>query len=266
VEEAGFGAVYLGGNALGIHLGKGQPFVTLTETRECVSRILPAVGIPLIVDAGSGFGEPNHVYHAVRELEFAGAAALHIDDQPYPKRAAYHLGGGSLAPVEEVARKLRIAVAARRDRELLIIARTDALRVTKSVQEVVSRGCAYAEAGADALMVLDATPAHADEIRIGVPSLPLVWIGGVSHPIPSHKELTAAGFALAVFPFNTIAAVTEAVTALWTGLMDRGVIEQPAGTLASAREETLELVRMQRDWDIERGAFPIPQEPAKALK
>jgi 2-methylisocitrate lyase-like PEP mutase family enzyme len=257
VEELGFGALYLGGNALGIHLGKGQPFVTLTETVECASRILRTVNVPLIVDAGGGFGEPNHVYHTVRELEACGVTAIHIDDQPYPKRAAYHLGEGTLAPMEEAVRKFRLAASARRDPDLLLIARTDALRVTKSVPEAIARGAAYLEAGAEALMVLDLTPSAAAEIREAFPTTPLVWIGGVSHPIPSHKDLTAAGFALAVYPFNTAAAVNDAVTTLWLGLADWGVIEQSASVLSNARAETLELVRMQRDWDIERGLYPI---------
>ena len=96
IERAGFQAVYLGGNALGLSLAKGQPFVTLTETVDAAARIARVIEAPLIVDAGAGFGEPAHVHRAVIELESAGVAALHIDDQPYPKQARYHRGAGGL--------------------------------------------------------------------------------------------------------------------------------------------------------------------------
>src|SRR5687768_8095326 len=95
-EQAGHGALYLGGNAMALGLGKGQPFITLTETTQITARVTATSSLPVLVDAGAGFGEPAHLYIAVREIEAAGAAGLHIDDQPYPKLAAYHRGQGSL--------------------------------------------------------------------------------------------------------------------------------------------------------------------------
>jgi len=92
------------------------------------------------------------------ELERSGVAALHIEDQPFPNRSHYHFGKGRLASTVEVAAKLRAAVAARRDPDLLLIARSDALRVTRSLEETAARCAAYLEAGADMLMVLDLEP------------------------------------------------------------------------------------------------------------
>jgi len=101
IERAGFSAVYLGGNALGVSLAVGQPLVTLTETAEAAARICRTTESPLIVDAASGFGAPAHVRRSVRDIEASGAAALHIDDQPFPKSPSYHRGSGGLAPLEE---------------------------------------------------------------------------------------------------------------------------------------------------------------------
>ncbi len=251
--RAGHGALYLGGNALGLGLGKGQPFVTLTETVDVAARIARTVDAPLLVDAGAGFGEAGHLHIAVREIEAAGAAGLHIDDQPYPKRAGYHRGHGALVPADEMAARLRTAVAARRNAGFTIVARTDALRVTRSIDETLARCAAYVAAGADALMVLDLGPADAARFREAFPATPLVWIGGVVPPVLNLAALEAAGFALACYPFNGVALIATRLGDLWAGLAADGAIAQPDEELARARSETLALVDMQRFWDIEDG-------------
>jgi methylisocitrate lyase len=256
VERAGHRAAYLGGNAMALGLGKGQPFITLTETAEITARTARALDIPLLVDAGAGFGEPAHLHIAVREIEAVGAGGLHIDDQPYPKRAAYHRGQGALVAPEVMAERLRTAVAARRSRDFVIVARTDALRVTKSLDEAIARCRDYVAAGADALMILDLGPDQAGAARAAFPDTPLIWIGGVSPPIPSLDQLRAAGFALACYPFNGIAAIATQLGDLWAGLAADGTIAQPPEMLARAREETLDLVGMQRLWNIEDGSEP----------
>jgi 2-methylisocitrate lyase-like PEP mutase family enzyme len=251
VELAGFAAVYLGGNALALGIGKAQPFITLTETAGIVADVARSVELPLIVDAGAGFGDPAHVHAAVRELEAAGAAALHIDDQPYPKSPDYHRGRGRLAAVSTVVARYRAALKARRNAELMIMARTDALRVTQSLDETIQRARAYADAEVDALIVLDLTPDQAARLRDAVPGLPLIWIGGVSHPIPTASELEAAGFAAALYPFNGIAEVATRLAELWERLRRDGTIVQDSARLARARAETARVVDMQRYWDIE---------------
>jgi 2-methylisocitrate lyase-like PEP mutase family enzyme len=251
IERAGFEVVYLGGNALGLSLAKGQPLVTLTETAEATTRITQVVEAPLIVDAGAGFGDPAHCHRAVREIEAAGAAALHIDDQPYPKRPGYHRGSGGLAALETAVARLSVAVRARRDPDLLIIARTDALRVSGSLNAAIERGRAYAAAGVDALMVLDAEPEHVAAIQGAVPTLPLVWIGGVVPPVPNLVSLREAGFAIALYPFNGVTAVAEAVTALWANLAATGEIVQAGEVLLRMRGELQEIIGMRTYWDIE---------------
>lgn len=250
-EAAGAPALYLGGNALGLSLGKGQPFVTATETADALVRINRAVTAPVIVDMGAGFGDAPHVHFTVRDIEAAGAAAIHIDDQPYPKPANYHRGQGRLDTPERTAAKLAVAAGARRSPDMMIIARTDALRVTGSLDDAIDRGRAFVQAGAEALMILDLTPAHAATVRAALPGVPLVWIGGVVAPIPSLDELTAAGFAMALYPFNGVAAVTTGLNDLWRGLMGSGRIAQSAELLQRAREETVSVADLATAWAIE---------------
>jgi 2-methylisocitrate lyase-like PEP mutase family enzyme len=249
IERAGFDAVYLGGNALGLSLAKGQPLITLTETVDHAAKIVRTTDLPLIVDAGAGFGAAAHVHRTVREIESTGAAALHIDDQPYPKQPSYHRGDGGLASIDEAVAKLTVAVKARRDPNIMIIARTDALRVTGSMMDVIARGRAYAATGIDALMVLDLGPDRLGEVRAALPGLAQVWIGGVVPPVPNFREL--GGFALAVYPINTIAAVALTVSSLWTTLRETGDVPQDAATLIRMRRELAEIAGMQTYWDIE---------------
>jgi methylisocitrate lyase len=247
--RAGHRALYLGGNAMALGLGKGQPFLTLTETAALTTRIARAIDLPLLVDAGAGFGAGSHLRLAVRELEAAGAAAIHLDDQPYPKLAGYHRGAGTLVAAQEMA--ARIALARSTRREMLVIARTDALRVTKSIDETITRAQAYAAAGADALIVLDLDPARARAVRAALPDLPLLWIGGVAPPVPSRDDLAAAGFAMALYPFSGIAALTVALADVWRGLAETGRTPVSDETLARARTDTLALVDMAASWAIE---------------
>src|SRR3546814_13170912 len=122
---------------MALGLGKGQPFITLTETAAITARVTATTDLPVLVDAGAGFGEPAHVHLAVREIEAAGATGLHIDDQPYPKRAAYHRGEGTLVSPDVIAFRLRIAAPARRPAALAIVAPTAALLVTAPGRESV---------------------------------------------------------------------------------------------------------------------------------
>lgn len=252
VERLGFEALYLGGHSMGIHLGEGQPLTTMSEAIAIADRIGAETTAPVILDGGAGFGDVAQVDRLIREAERAGVAAVHIEDQPYPKLAGYHRGEGTLAPIEVTVAKLRAAVAARR--ELLVIARTDALRVTGSTEEMLERCAAFAAAGADALMVLDLEPPAAAELRDRLPDLPLAWIGGVADPGPSVEEMRAAGFSLALYPFNTVAAIIDAVAATWRPLLEGGRLEQTPELLARARVEALELTRIPHAWEIEAAA------------
>lgn len=262
IESLGFPAVYLGGNAMGLHLGCGQPFLTLTETVDCTLRTARVVGSPLIVDADAGFGDAAHTYRTVKDLERAGAAAIHIDDQPAPKRAHYHLGKGRVGPVEEIEEKLRAAVSARQDPAFVLIGRTDARR-TQSLADSIERCWAVVDAGADMLLVVDLPLEEAPEFREELPETPLIWIGGQRAPVPTISEIEAAGFAMAVYPFTTVAAITEAVTQTWQVVRDEGRPNHSPELLTDLRARVLELIGLPVYWEIERQTTERedPEEP-----
>jgi 2-methylisocitrate lyase-like PEP mutase family enzyme len=260
-ESLGFGAVYLGGNALGLHLGVGQPFVTLTETTDAVQKIHRVVNVPVIVDAGAGFGDAAHAELAMRAFVNVGAAAIHIDDQIYPKRAHYHRGQGHLADTRVVSEKLRAMAAARRPEETLLIARTDAWRVTHAADATLARCHAYVEAGADALMVLDLTPDAAKPFRSAFPYTPLIWIGGIAEPIPTLTELAEAGFAVALYPFNTVGAITVAMLATWRDFVTTGRPASVAKPYAALAREALDIIGMERSLEIERSTTERAEGP-----
>lgn len=151
-EEAGFEAVYMTG--FGTAAARGYPdigLLTMSEMVANVRAIAGAVNIPLICDADTGYGNPINVWRTVREYEDAGVAALHIEDQVWPKRCGF-LAGKQVIPADQMVPKVRAACDARRDPRFTIIARTDALAVN-GWDDAVARARAYRQAGADLIFV-----------------------------------------------------------------------------------------------------------------
>lgn len=191
-QAAGFSVVYMTG--FGTAAARGFPDVgllTMAEMVENVRYIASAIDIPLICDADTGYGNPVNVYRTVRDYEAAGAAALHIEDQVWPKRCGF-LAGKQVIPLEEMVPKVRAACDARRD--VIIIARTDALAV-HGWDDVARRARAYREAGADLIFVdgirtLDDMKRYTEEIG----DLPLLYNGQLL-PI---QETARMGFKLMI--------------------------------------------------------------------
>src|SRR5438045_4147749 len=151
VERAGFEALYVSGAGLA-NMTAGLPdigLLTLTEVARLAGWIADAVTIPAIVDADTGFGGAENVARTVRELERAGLAGCHIEDQEFPKRCG-HLAGKSIVDVEEMVERIKAATEARRDRDFLLIARTDS-HALEDFKGAVKRAQKYVEAGADAI-------------------------------------------------------------------------------------------------------------------
>src|SRR6201984_2493407 len=151
VERAGFDAVYISGAGMA-NATAGMPdigLLTMTETVRLAGYVANAVTIPAIVDADTGFGGAENVARTVRELESAGLAGCHIEDQEFPKRCG-HLAGKSIVDVEELVGKIKAAVGARRDPDFMIIARTDA-RAVEGFNRAVERAGEYIAAGAGAI-------------------------------------------------------------------------------------------------------------------
>ncbi len=213
VACAGFPAVYMTGygtsaSRLGLpDLG----FAGLTEMVENVRQMVASVPIPLIADADTGYGNPLHVRRTVQAYEAAGIAALHVEDQVWPKRCG-HLAGKQVIPTDEMAQKIRAAVEARHDPDLLIIARTDALALS-GFDDALRRAEAYAKAGADVLFVeAPTTVAEIEAIpkALNRPCLFNYAPGGRSPLLPLSR-LRALGYAIIILPVQTLFVATRAM-------------------------------------------------------
>jgi carboxyvinyl-carboxyphosphonate phosphorylmutase len=254
IEEAGFDAVYMTG--FGSAASRlGQPDVgllTLPEMVDNAHRIAQAVGIPVIADADTGYGNALNVIRTVREYEAAGVAAIHLEDQVMPKKCG-HIEGKALIAADEMAAKVAAAVEARRSEEFLIIARTDA-RAVEGLEAALERASRYRDAGADALFV--EAPQSAEEIEAvarAFPDVPLLFNyaeGGKTPPV-SYDLLREHGFSLVIFPLSILLATTVAVRSVLAQIKADG---SPINALSSLLpfEEFLELIGLPEVRELEQ--------------
>src|SRR5499425_177985 len=161
-EDAGFKAIYLSGGTLGWVKCVTEANLTLPEMAEVAVDIRAACKLPLVLDAGGGWGDPVHVHRTIALAEAAGFQAIEIEDQLLPRRIEHHVGIDHLVPTAFMCEKIGAALAARRDGDLLVVARTNARRV-HDLDEALRRGEAFHRAGADMLFVYTR---NADEMRI----------------------------------------------------------------------------------------------------
>jgi len=223
-EEAGFDAVWASG--FGISAVQAVPdanILTLTETLDAVRRIADAVGIPVIADCDNGYGNAINVMRTVAEFERAGAAGICIEDNEFPKRCSFYAGvSRDLVPIEEHARKVEAAVAARRGRGFAVIARTEALICGLGQDEALRRAAAYAAAGADAVLVHSKEPTF-DELRAFATRwdspVPLVAVP-TTYPAVTTDELFASGFRLAIFANQVLRGAIAAMQGVLASLHD----------------------------------------------
>ncbi len=211
-EAAGFRAAYLSGGSLGWLKCVTEANLTLPEMVDVVIEIRTACDIPVVVDAGGGWGDPVHMHRTIAMSEAAGVAALEIEDQLLPRRVHHHIGVEHLVPTELIVAKLQEAVAARTDPELVIIGRTNARRMG-DLDEALRRGEAMHEAGADMLFIDTREP---DEMRIVSERLPGPFMIFAPHDgfagfALTPGELAGLGFRLAAAPATAFAAMHKAV-------------------------------------------------------
>ena len=218
IAQAGFQAVYMTGFGTAAS-ALGQPDVGLLTMSEMVSRAaaLAAVAgnVPLIADADTGYGNPINVGRTIREYERAGVAALHIEDQVWPKKCG-HMEGKQVIPMQEMMQKIHAAVEARQDPDFVIIARTDANAVN-GFEDALQRGQAYREAGADVIFI--EAPRSLTELRSitqTFPDVPLLfnWAESGKTPSLSLAEIRTLGFKLIIFPFSLLFAATYSMLKL----------------------------------------------------
>jgi 2-methylisocitrate lyase-like PEP mutase family enzyme len=228
VERAGFPAVYLGTGALSasVFARPDVELTTLTELMLVVKAICDRVAIPVIVDADTGFGGIHNVIRTVREMEDAGVAAIHLEDQPVPKRCGY-FEGGALLPIRDMCDKIDAAINARRDPDFLIIARVDAGFIT-DFDEAIARAQAYQTAGADMVFVNGMkTLAQARRVIDEAPGMHLYNVSGSDlAPFLSATEIEALGYRLAIYPLHSMRLITKAMQHMYSELKRTGTIEQ----------------------------------------
>ena len=249
IADLGFEAIYVTGAGV-TNMWFGMPdqgFMGLHEIADHTARIRDAVDVPLIVDADTGFGNALNTYHAVRTLERAGADCIQLEDQVAPKRCG-HFSGKEVISTEEMLGKIKAACDARRDKDLLIMARTDAAAVY-GFEAAVERAQRFAEAGADILFVEAVTTA--EEIRalpqrLATPQLMNMVIGGKT-PIVSAEELGQLGYGIVLYANAALQGAVAGMQKALTVLRDtRRIDEDPA--LVTPFAERQRLVHKQQ-WD-----------------
>jgi methylisocitrate lyase len=202
VERTGFDAVYISGAGMA-NATAGVPdigLLSMTEVVRLAGYVANAVAIPAIVDADTGFGGAENVARTICELEKAGLAGCHIEDQEFPKRCG-HLAGKSVVDVDEMAGRIKAAVNARRDQDFMIIARTDA-RAVEDFDRAVERSRYYLKAGADA--IFPEALQSADEFKAFVREVKAPLLANMTEfgksPLISFDELAGFGYKMVIFP------------------------------------------------------------------
>ena len=225
-EQAGFEALYLSGASIA-YTRLGRPDIGLTtfsEVQDTLARITERVGLPLIVDADTGFGNALNVQRTVRGFERAGAAMIQLEDQTFPKRCG-HLEGKAVVPLAEMQGKLRAALDARAGTDTLILARTDAVAV-EGLDAALDRAEAYLECGVDALFVEALRSPEQMDIacRRLAHRLPLLanMVEGGQTPLQDAQALGALGFRIVIYPGGTARAVAHALAAYYASLLQHG--------------------------------------------
>jgi phosphoenolpyruvate phosphomutase len=239
-EEAGFDAIWASG--FGISAVQAVPdanILTLTETLEAVRRIVDAVDVPVIADCDNGYGNAINVMRTAAEFERAGAAGICIEDNEFPKRCSFYAGvKRELVPAEEHARKVEAATAARQDPGFLVIARTEALIVGLGMDDALRRARAYADAGADAILV-HSKARDFNELRAFASrwdrAAPLVAVPTTYGDVTTG-ELGAAGFRMAIFANQALRASIVAMRDVLRELRTAGRTASVDGRIASLED------------------------------
>jgi methylisocitrate lyase len=257
-QSLGFKAVYVSGAAVTASMALPDlGLITMDEMVKTVKYIVDAVDIPVIVDIDTGYGEALNVMRAVREFEAVGAAGVQIEDQVMPKKCG-HLSGKALIPPDEMAKKIRAAVEARRNPDFIIIARTDAVGVT-GFEDAVERAQLYLEVGAD--VIFPEALRSEEEFRefarrVKAPLLANMTEFGVSPLIPA-KKLEEWGYKFVIFPVTALRVAMYAVREVFRTILEEGTQAVWLDRMFTRRE----LYELIRYYDYEK----LDSEIAKAV-
>jgi 2-methylisocitrate lyase-like PEP mutase family enzyme len=225
-EQSGAKAVYLSGASIAYtRFGRSDiGLVSVSEVYDTLAAITDRIAIPVIVDADTGYGNALNVHRTVRNFERAGACAIQLEDQSFPKRCG-HLADKRLVTQSEMVGKIKAALDARQDDNTLIIARTDA-RAVDGFEAALARGAAFKEAGADILFI--EAPQSLEEMQkitatfaTDIPLLANMVEGGKT-PIRSANDLEQLGYKVAIFPGGAVRAIALHLQAYYQGLLKEG--------------------------------------------
>jgi 2-methylisocitrate lyase-like PEP mutase family enzyme len=227
-EQATFKTLYVSGAAIAYtRLGRSDiGLVSMSEVADVIGTIRDRVAADLIVDADTGYGNALNVARTVRLFERAGANAIQIEDQSFPKRCG-HLDEKRLVPAAEMAGKIKAALDARESRDTLVIARTDAVGV-EGFDKAIERALAYRDAGADVLFVeAPKTQAELKRIALALGGVPLManMVEGGKTPLLTAAELEVLGFALVIFPGGIVRALGHMASEYYASLAAHGTSE-----------------------------------------
>lgn len=234
IEQTGFEAVYVTGAGV-TNMLLGTPdigLITLSELADQVGAMRDAVGLPLVVDADTGFGNALNVRRAVQVLERSGANAIQLEDQEFPKRCG-HFQGKSVIPAAEMVQKIKAAVDTRIDQDLMIIARTDAAACT-GFEDAMDRAAAYTEAGAD--MTFVEAPRSEEELAtiardLVVPQLVNMVAGGLT-PLLGRDRLAEMGFAFILYANAALQAAIHNIQVVLSHLKSEGSLDDVMDQIA----------------------------------
>jgi 2-methylisocitrate lyase-like PEP mutase family enzyme len=224
-EQAGFSTLYVSGAAIA-YTRLGRPdigLVAMSEVADTIAMIRDRVGAHLIVDADTGYGNALNVSRTIRLFERAGAGAIQLEDQAFPKRCG-HLDNKTLIPAEEMVGKIKAALDARHSRETLVVARTDAIAVD-GFEAAIARAAGYRDAGADILFVeAPKTRAELQRIPPAVDNVPLManMVEGGKTPPLAAADLEAIGFSLVIFPGGIVRALARTAGEFYGALAAHG--------------------------------------------
>jgi 2-methylisocitrate lyase-like PEP mutase family enzyme len=238
IEDIGFKAIYVTGAGV-TNTFLGLPdigLISMTELASHVSAIREVVSLPLIVDADTGFGNPLNVARTIRVLERSGANAIQLEDQEFPKRCG-HFAGKSVIASAEMVQKIHSAVDARIDRDLVIIARTDAI-AANGFDDAMERAAAYIDAGAD--MTFVEAPRTREQIaeipkRLAAPQLINIVAGGLT-PMIGIDELEGMGFSMILYANAALQASIAGMQKVLGHLKEHGSLDGVSAQLASFEE------------------------------
>jgi 2,3-dimethylmalate lyase len=252
-EQVGFEAMFQTGYGSSAAM-LGMPdfgLLNAGETMDNARRIIRAVNVPVLVDADTGYGNPLNVWRVVQDLESAGAAGIFLEDQVWPKRCG-HMTGKEVIAKEEYLPKLKAAVEARKSKQFIIVARTDA-RGPIDLEEAIERGKAYRKAGADVIFV--EAPRSIEELKkvadeINAPLVANMIEDGVTPNLPAH-ELLRLGYKIAVFPLSALYSATYAMREVLTELRKTGTTKETRKMMVTFTDFN-HFVDLRKYMDLER--------------